>query len=90
VRLENTVWITESGTRDFMAVVPIEAGEIEALMKERRAENGRPPGDVRISRVRGRVRSGLLKRHRPHSRIIRRHFTRLTDQPPKFIPLVVA
>lgn len=36
VRLENTVWITESGPRDFMADVPIEAGEIEALMKDKR------------------------------------------------------
>jgi Xaa-Pro aminopeptidase len=32
VRLENTVLVTEHGPRDLMAGIPIEAGEIEALM----------------------------------------------------------
>jgi Xaa-Pro aminopeptidase len=35
VRLEDTVTVTESGPVDLMADVPIEAGEIEALMKRR-------------------------------------------------------
>ena len=33
VRLENTIVIGENGNRDLMADIPIEAGEIEALMK---------------------------------------------------------
>ncbi len=33
VRLENTIVIGERGNRDLMAHIPIEAGEIEALMK---------------------------------------------------------
>jgi Xaa-Pro aminopeptidase len=33
VRLENTVVVTENGQLDLMADIPIEAGEIEALMK---------------------------------------------------------
>jgi Xaa-Pro aminopeptidase len=32
VRLENTILVTESGQVDLMAKIPIEAGEIEALM----------------------------------------------------------
>ena len=32
VRLENTVLVTEHGTQDLMAEIPIEAGEIEAAM----------------------------------------------------------
>jgi len=32
VRIENTVLVTESGQRDLMADLPIEADEIEALM----------------------------------------------------------
>jgi Xaa-Pro aminopeptidase len=35
IRLENTVLVTERGCEDLMADVPIEAGEIEALMKGR-------------------------------------------------------
>ena len=35
VRLENTVLVTEAGPRDLMADVPIEAGEIEALINRR-------------------------------------------------------
>jgi Xaa-Pro aminopeptidase len=35
VRLENTIVVTENGQLDLMADVPIEAGEIEALMKRR-------------------------------------------------------
>lgn len=33
VRLENTIVVTENGQLDLMADIPIEAGEIEALMK---------------------------------------------------------
>ncbi|HNQ74794.1 MAG TPA: Xaa-Pro aminopeptidase [Verrucomicrobiota bacterium] len=33
IRLENTILVTETGQRDLMADVPIEAGEIEALMR---------------------------------------------------------
>ena len=33
VRLENTIVVGENGNRDLMADIPIEAGEIEALMK---------------------------------------------------------
>ena len=33
IRLENTVVVTENGPRDLMANIPIEAEEIEALMK---------------------------------------------------------
>ena len=33
VRLENTIVVGERGNRDLMADIPIEAGEIEALMK---------------------------------------------------------
>jgi len=33
IRIENDVWITADGNRDLMAGIPIEAGEIEALMK---------------------------------------------------------
>lgn len=33
IRLENTILVTETGPRDLMADIPIEAGEIEALMK---------------------------------------------------------
>jgi Xaa-Pro aminopeptidase len=32
IRLENTILVTETGQRDLMANIPIEAGEIEALM----------------------------------------------------------
>jgi Xaa-Pro aminopeptidase len=35
IRLEDTVAVTEAGPVDLMADVPIEAGEIEALMKRR-------------------------------------------------------
>jgi Xaa-Pro aminopeptidase len=35
IRLENTVVVTETGQLDLMADVPIEAGEIEALMNRR-------------------------------------------------------
>ncbi len=35
VRLENTVLVTEDGQRDLMAHIPIEADEIEALMRRR-------------------------------------------------------
>ena len=35
VRLENTIVVTENGQLDLMADVPIEAGEIEALMQRR-------------------------------------------------------
>ncbi|MHC1766958.1 MAG: aminopeptidase P family protein [Verrucomicrobiia bacterium] len=34
VRLENTVWVTETGTEDLMEHVPIEADEIEALINK--------------------------------------------------------
>jgi len=33
VRLENTILVTETGQRDLMDDIPIEADEIEALMK---------------------------------------------------------
>ena len=33
VRLENDVLITENGPVDLMAHIPIEAGDIEALMR---------------------------------------------------------
>jgi len=33
VRLENTIVVTENGQLDLMADIPIEADEIEALMK---------------------------------------------------------
>jgi Xaa-Pro aminopeptidase len=36
VRLENDVQVTASGPVDLMAGIPIEAGEIEALMAKRR------------------------------------------------------
>lgn len=35
IRLENTVAVTENGPLDLMAGIPIEAGEIEALMNRR-------------------------------------------------------
>lgn len=35
VRLENTILVTENGPRDLMENIPIEADEIEALMKRR-------------------------------------------------------
>ena len=35
IRLENTILVTEDGQRDLMADIPIEAGEIEALMPRR-------------------------------------------------------
>ena len=35
VRLENDVLVQEGGNVDLMADIPIEAGEIEALMKPR-------------------------------------------------------
>jgi Xaa-Pro aminopeptidase len=35
VRLENTILVTEDGQRDLMAHIPIEADEIEALMRRR-------------------------------------------------------
>ncbi len=35
VRLENTVMVTEDGPRDLMANIPIEADDIEALMRRR-------------------------------------------------------
>jgi Xaa-Pro aminopeptidase len=35
VRLENTILVTETGQVDLMAGVPIEAGEIEALMRKK-------------------------------------------------------
>jgi len=35
VRLENTVLVTENGPRDLMADIPIEAGEIETLMRRK-------------------------------------------------------
>ncbi len=35
IRIENTIVVTENGQRDLMANVPIEAGEIEQLMKRR-------------------------------------------------------
>jgi len=34
VRIENNVWITKSGNKDLMKNIPIEADEIEALMKK--------------------------------------------------------
>jgi Xaa-Pro aminopeptidase len=36
IRLENDVLITENGTRDLMANIPLEVGEIEALMRKKR------------------------------------------------------
>jgi Xaa-Pro aminopeptidase len=33
IRIENNVWITETGNKDLMANIPITAEEIEALMK---------------------------------------------------------
>ncbi len=36
VRLENNVWLTESGPVDLMAGIPIEAEEIEEIMAKRR------------------------------------------------------
>ena len=35
IRIENTVLVTENGPRDLMADIPIEADEIEALMRRR-------------------------------------------------------
>ena len=35
VRLENTLLVTETGQRDLLADIPIEADEIEALMNRR-------------------------------------------------------
>ena len=35
IRIENTVLVTENGPRDLMADIPIEADEIEALMRQR-------------------------------------------------------
>jgi Xaa-Pro aminopeptidase len=35
VRLENTVVVTDNGPRDLMAKIPIEADEIERLMRRR-------------------------------------------------------
>jgi Xaa-Pro aminopeptidase len=35
IRLENTILVTEDGQRDLMAGIPIEADEIEALMRRR-------------------------------------------------------
>lgn len=35
IRLENTILVTETGQRDLMADIPIEADEIEALMNRR-------------------------------------------------------
>jgi Xaa-Pro aminopeptidase len=34
IRIENNVWITESGNKDLMANIPITIEEIEALMKK--------------------------------------------------------
>lgn len=34
IRIENNVWITKSGNKDLMKNIPIEAEEIEALMKK--------------------------------------------------------
>jgi Xaa-Pro aminopeptidase len=33
VRIENNVWITKNGNKDLMANIPIEAEDIERLMK---------------------------------------------------------
>jgi Xaa-Pro aminopeptidase len=33
VRIENNVWITKNGNKDLMSNIPIEADDIEALMK---------------------------------------------------------
>lgn len=60
VRLENDVLVTEKGPVDLMASVPIEAGEIESLMKPRqkiRASNGRNHEPVRRNRIAEVVRS---------------------------------
>ncbi len=35
IRLENNVMVTESDPRDLMAAIPVEADEIEALMKKK-------------------------------------------------------
>ena len=35
VRIENNFWITKNGNKDLMANIPIEADDIERLMKER-------------------------------------------------------
>jgi Xaa-Pro aminopeptidase len=35
IRLENIILVTETGQRDLMADIPIEADEIEALMQRR-------------------------------------------------------
>ena len=34
VRIENNIWITKSGNKDLMAKIPIEASDIERLMKK--------------------------------------------------------
>ena len=34
IRIENNVWITKSGNKDLMKNIPIEAEEIESLMKK--------------------------------------------------------
>ena len=54
VRLENDVLVTEKGPVDLMADVPIEADEIESLMKSRskiRTSNGRNDEPVRHNRI---------------------------------------
>jgi Xaa-Pro aminopeptidase len=33
VRIENNVWITKNGNKDLMSNIPIEADDIERLMK---------------------------------------------------------
>jgi len=35
VRIENNFWITKNGNKDLMANIPIEADDIERLMKTR-------------------------------------------------------
>ena len=34
IRIENNVWITETGNKDLMANIPITIEQIEALMKK--------------------------------------------------------
>jgi Xaa-Pro aminopeptidase len=41
VRLENDILIRKEGNRDLMASIPIEANEIESLMKKGRSGKGR-------------------------------------------------
>jgi Xaa-Pro aminopeptidase len=47
VRLENDVLLTENGPVDLMADIPIEAGEIEDLMRPSKSPRPKKAGGVR-------------------------------------------